>query len=329
VYRGLYHAILHERDRAPIIADIREFILDAFKHSIDRSALVDSDKTGYTNEEYAWLSAGLPIISVKRLGYQLQRIVMKTLGTLSSGIALGWRTGFDSGQSLDYVYRNTPNGKLGVGKLLDASYLNSAGWRGIRQRKRNMEAILRDAIDRLKRDSAHQVSIVDIAGGPGRYVIDVVREMSAGSYSVLIRDWSEEGLEQGRAIARDAGLSTIQYRRGDAFSLESLAEIEPVEIAIVSGLYELFSSNEMVTRSLQGLAARIKPGGYLIYTGQPWHPQLEMIAEVLSNRDGKSWVMRRRTQAEMDELVQGVGFVKCRMEIDNDQIFTVSLAKKV
>lgn len=329
VYRGMYHAILHEKERAPVVTEIREFIHAVFEHSVDRTMLTHADSDGYTNEEYAWLHAGLPMISLKRLGYRLQRILMQTLGSLSDGIALGWRTGFDSGQSLDYVYRNTPQGKLGIGEILDKSYLNSAGWCGIRQRKVNMERLLREAISQVQRDSSQPVSIVDIAGGPGRYVLDVVREMPHDSYKVLIRDWSEEGLDQGRRIAKELGLSGIEYRRGDAFSKESLAEIGQVDIAIISGLYELFSSNEMICRSLQGIAACVRPGGYLIYTGQPWHPQLEMIAEVLINRDGKPWVMRRRTQAEMDELVRAQGFTKLRMELDNEQIFTVSLAQRL
>jgi hypothetical protein len=65
----------------------------------------------------------------------------------------------------------------------------------------------------------------------------------------------------------------------------------------------------------------------LIYTGQPWHPQLEMIARVLENWEGRPWVMRRRSQAELDELVRLVGFEKSRMEIDRWGIFTVSLAQ--
>ncbi len=98
----------------------------------------------------------------------------------------------------------------------------------------------------------------------------------------------------------------------------------------MSGLYELFPDNEMVLGSLRGLGAAIENGGYLIYTNQPWHPQLEMIARVLtSHRDGKPWVMRRRTQAEMDELVRSAGFEKQRMEIDLWGIFTVSLGRKV
>ncbi|WP_410961897.1 class I SAM-dependent methyltransferase family protein, partial [Salmonella sp. SAL4457] len=41
----------------------------------------------------------------------------------------------------------------------------------------------------------------------------------------------------------------------------------------------------------------------------PWHPQLELIARALtSHRQGQAWVMRRRTQAEMDKLVAAAGF---------------------
>ena len=69
-------------------------------------------------------------------------------------------------------------------------------------------------------------------------------------------------------------------------------------------------------------------GGWLVYTNQPWHPQIEMIARVLHNRDGAPWIMRRRTQAEMDALVRAAGFEKLSMEIDRWGIFTVSLARK-
>ena len=60
-----------------------------------------------------------------------------------------------------------------------------------------------------------------------------------------------------------------------------------------SFLYELFPSNEKVLTSLRGLAAALPAGGYLVYTNQPWHPQVEFIARVLDNRDGKPWIMRR------------------------------------
>jgi hypothetical protein len=97
----------------------------------------------------------------------------------------------------------------------------------------------------------------------------------------------------------------------------------------VSGLYELFADNEQVRRSLAGLSSVIPAGGYLIYTCQPWHPQLEFIARALtSHRQGSAWVMRRRTQAEMDQLVEAAGFKKLEQRIDDWGIFTVSLAQR-
>jgi hypothetical protein len=97
---------------------------------------------------------------------------------------------------------------------------------------------------------------------------------------------------------------------------------------LVSGLYELFPLNQAVLTSLRGLARAIEPGGYLIYTNQPWHPQVEFIARVLRNREGQPWIMRRRTTAEMDELVRAAGFRKISMEVDEWGMFTVSLAQR-
>jgi hypothetical protein len=50
-----------------------------------------------------------------------------------------------------------------------------------------------------------------------------------------------------------------------------------------------------------------------------------MIARVLTNREGQPWIMRRRTQLEMDTLVRRAGFEKIDMAIDRWGIFTVSI----
>jgi hypothetical protein len=49
---------------------------------------------------------------------------------------------------------------------------------------------------------------------------------------------------------------------------------------------------------------------------------------VLTNRDGEPWVMRRRTQRELDGLVREAGFEKIRTEVGGRGIFTVSIAKR-
>ena len=64
---------------------------------------------------------------------------MKIGGLFSEGVRLGHETGFDSGSTLDYVYRNQPAGTGPLGRLIDRQYLESIGWRGIRQRKLHLE----------------------------------------------------------------------------------------------------------------------------------------------------------------------------------------------
>jgi len=165
---------------------------------------------------------------------------------------------------------------------------------------------------------------------PGRYLLEMIQSMPEVGITALLRDYRQVNIDQGWRIAAAMGLAGVSFEVGDAFDRKQLAKLTPrPTFGIVSGLYELFPKNEPVLRSLQGLADAIEPGGYLAYTNQPWHPQVEFIARVLPNREGEPWVMRRRTQAEMDGLVSRAGFEKVGMLIDRWGIFTVSLAKRL
>jgi SAM-dependent methyltransferase len=260
--------------------------------------------------------------------FAVVRAGMKTGGRLSKGIDLGWRSGFDSGLTLDYVYENKAQGATRLGRFIDHGYLNSIGWRGIRQRKKNLEKLLRNVIGKTHA-SGRPVRIVDIAAGGGRYLLETMRALPDIPMTALLRDYKQENVEAATRLAHDLGLTNVKVVSGDAFDRASLAAIEPrPTIGIVSGLFELFPSNAGVLTSLRGLADAIEPGGHLVYTNQPWHPQVEFIARVLRNREGKPWIMRRRTTAEMDELVRTAGFEKLTMEVDEWGIFTVSIARR-
>lgn len=276
------------------------------------------------------LARPLPALSPRGLYWRFYRLGMKLGGLLSAGVALGHQTGFDSGSTLDYVYRNTPTGSGPLGRLIDRNYLDAIGWKGIRQRKRHIEELLRTALARLQSEG-RPLRILDIAAGHGRYVLEAL-DGAPKPESVLLRDFSPLNVEQGSALITAKGLTdTARFKQGDAFDRASVGSVTPAPtLGIVSGLYELFPDNDMVATSLAGMADAIVPGGYLIYTGQPWHPQLELIARALtSHRNGQAWVMRRRTQAEMDQLVREAGFEKIDQRIDAWGIFTVSLARRL
>ncbi len=80
----------------------------------------------------------------------------------------------------------------------------------------------------------------------------------------------------------------------------------------------------MASRAVKGATSICEESSHLVYTGQPWHPQLKMIAYVLNSHQKKDWVMRRRSQKELDRLMAYNGVVKERMLIDDFGIFTVS-----
>ena len=349
VFDGMHHDLLHEVERRTVIDEIGRFVREMFEWPPPADSLISADQAGYTKAEYDRLRQPLPMLTPKRWSFAAQRLVLRTAGRLCGGIRLGWDTGFDSGQSLDYVYENWPRGRLFIGKWADRMYLNSPGWRGIRQRREHLQTLLLAAIEQCgprvpighERQSdvnsnarpagtagPHCVRIMDIAAGCGRYVLETVAKLpSAAVASILLRDNTPANLDAARRLATALGVGNVEFVLADAFDEESLAAVDPPPtITVVSGLYELFPDNARVLASLRGIARAMRAGGQLIYTGQPWHPQLEMIARVLTNRDRQPWIMRRRTQAELDQLVRTAGFEKTRQVIDEQGIFTVSLA---
>jgi SAM-dependent methyltransferase len=320
---GFYHAIFHEKERRLVIAKTREFIQECFARPPQFVSLLEADQHGFTKNEYDRLCRpGNPL-------FKLTRCAMKSAGKLSGGIRLGWQAGFDSGRTLDYIYENKPRGCTPLGRAMDRAYLNSIGWRGIRVRKANLQTVLRDAVQQTHQEG-RPVRLLDIASGPGRYVLEALRDEAQIPMTAMLRDYKSENVEAARRLAEEMGLTNVTVTQGDAFDRAALAALAPKPtIGIVSGLYELFPDNAPVLNSLRGLADAIKPGGFLIYTNQPWHPQMEFIARVLTNREGRPWIMRRRTQAEMDELARAAGFEKLREEIDPWGIFSVSLARRM
>lgn len=327
---GFYHDTLGEKDRRHAVLRIREFVVRNFSVLPAQPELLQADLRGMTKDEYDRLRLA-PSGLLARTYWAMSRFWIRVGGALSTGLRLGIDAGFDSGSTLDYVYRNAPEGVTPLGKAIDRVYLDSIGWRGIRIRKAHLERMIVAAIDQLQ-SMGKSVRIVDIAAGHGRYILDALASRKTQADRVLLRDYSPINVDAGRLLIRNRGLQDrAQFQLGDAFDRTSLAGIHPQPtLAVVSGLYELFPENKLIQQSLAGLADAMESGACLVYTNQPWHPQLELIARTLSSHQGgKPWIMRRRTQAEMDQLVESAGFRKIDQLSDEWGIFSVSVAQKI
>jgi alpha-beta hydrolase superfamily lysophospholipase len=331
VFDGFFHDTLGEKDRHLAVAKARAFVLRNFEQPQAAPALQQAHQRGMTHDEYQRLSQP-PSSALARAYWAMSRFWIGVGSHFSSGLKLSSATGFDSGSTLDYVYRNQSQGVTPLGKLVDRIYLNSIGWRGIRQRKIHLERMIARAASLL---GAQPLRVVDIAAGHGRYILDALTHLptnAAQPLQITLRDYSKLNVEAGQRLIAEKGLQhCARFEAGDAFDRNALANLNPrPTLAVVSGLYELFADNALIEQSLAGLAQALDSGSYLIYTNQPWHPQLELIARSLtSHREGQAWVMRRRTQAEMDQLVAAAGFVKLDQFSDEWGIFSVSLARRV
>ena len=203
-FPGFLHDTFNEKDNHFPIAKARMFIDDVFSRDHHEASLLNADQSGYTKREYDRLETPLPALAPKGVGYLLIRLLMNTVGRLSRGIQIGWKTGFDSGSMLDYVYQNKATGITPVGRWLDRSYLESPGWKGIRQRKINLEELLSQAIQEIHA-KGEDVRIFDVAAGHGRYVLDALKAHDKGKISALLRDFSEVNVKAGKAWAEERG----------------------------------------------------------------------------------------------------------------------------
>ncbi|MBI2171413.1 MAG: class I SAM-dependent methyltransferase family protein [Chloroflexi bacterium] len=273
-------------------------------------------------------------MGVSQARWAVIRSLFRTVGRASDGIALGFRYGFDSGEMLDYVYENKAKGRLLVGRALDRIYLNAIGWRAIRGRKELLKRVLLGEVI-ARAGQGRPVVILDVAAGPGRYLQDLCLELQVqgrplNDVTIICRDMDAQGLSWGRRRAEGRALTNIRYEPGDACDPASLAEVQPrPDIVVVSGLYELFTDPAPIRRSLLGIHAILNPGGTLVFTTQVRHPQLELIANVLVNREGKPWVMQCREATTMEGWARAAGFAVRSTQLESDGLFAVTTVRGI
>ena len=318
---NFYHGIIFEKERQQVYKMLDDFIQDVFKN---QNIELDDSPREFSRKEYERIGLDDYPLSEK-IYYSIQRFSMRTFGFLSKGMTLGLKYGFDSGISLDYIYKNQANGKLLIGKLIDRFYLNQVGWAGVRVRKKNLLALTEEKISTLGEEN---IKILDVAGGTGNYLFDIKQKYP--KLKILINEFKKSNIEVGEEVIKKNNWEDISFVNYDCFDKETYKKINyNPNIVIISGVFELFENNKMLENTISGVTEILDKDGAIIYTGQPWHPQLKQIALVLNSHkgNGKSWLMRRRSEKELDSLFEKYNLKKKKMLIDNEGIFTVSLAE--
>ena len=317
---NFYHGIIFEKERQKVYKMLDDFIQDVFKN---QNTTLDVSPRDFSRKEYERIALKeYPL--TEKIFYSIQKFSMRTFGFLSKGISLGLKYGFDSGISLDYIYKNQANGKLLIGKMIDRFYLNQIGWAGVRERKKNLLFLIEEKINNLGEEN---VKILDVAGGTGNYLFDIKEKYP--KVKILINEFKKSNIEVGEEVIKKNNWENISFVNYDCFDKETYKKINYTpNIVIISGVFELFENNKMLENTISGIAEILDKNGAVIYTGQPWHPQLKQIALVLNSHkgNGKSWLMRRRSEKELDSLFENYNLKKENILIDNYVIFRFSLA---
>lgn len=323
--------ILNDSAKSPSLNEnVKSFIeLSSIKFK-ENSPFINADKKGFTYEESARLA--IPEKNnLKKIYWTVHWILLRIAGFFSDGIKTGIVHGFDSGAMLDYIYNNRPKGKWVIGKYFDKLYLSSIAWRGARHREQCVHTYLIESINHYS-DSGFNVNILDIASGHAKYLFNLKDNDFKKINNIILHDYDEYNFNIIKHVINKRKLDgIISCKKGDAFSALDLASL-PTDrtIAVASGFYELFDNNENVLQSLKGIFSTLKEEGVFIYTNFLWHPRHTYMARVMTrNEDKKPWLIRRRFQQEIDDLVRLAGFTKISQKIDPWGIFSVSLAKKL
>lgn len=279
------------------------------------------------NPRYESLKQPLPLYTPKGLYYAAVRAFLRGPGRYSDGIRIGENYGYDSGVMLDYVYKNRPSGRGLFGKLIDRFYLNSVGWRGIRNRKALSREILDEELTELMK-KREKIDYLDIACGGAQYDLEAIQTAGIEKIQAELRDYRSENLEAARKNAIRLGVEGIVFQQADAFDSTNYAPSSR-DLIVSSGFWEIISDDELVRGCLRDCARALRPGGRLIFTLQPRHPQLELIARILRSHTGEPWVMRLRSLDLFREWMEPLGLRYLRHRMEPCDIFGVAVAEKL
>lgn len=276
---------------------------------------------------YNQLCRPLSVWNPKAWYYGLLRCALHTVGQLSTGVRIGYRYGFDSGVMLEYVYRNQPAGLTPLGTFIDWVYLNSQGWRGIRERSQVLQATLRMVLQSYVR-RGHPCRLLDVACGGGRYDLEVLRDFPRGAVTATLRDYKPENVAKAQQLAQSFGIHA-RIEVANAFSDDDLNRVQPrPNVVVVSGLHEIWPDNDAIARHFQQLYQIMDTPGTLIFTIQPHHPQLELIARTLPSHTGQPWAMRLRSWELTRQWALAAGFVNPQVHMERNGIFGVVTVEK-
>jgi len=266
----------------------------------------------------------LPFYSPRKWYYDLASLFLRSIGTCSEGIKVGFKHGFDSGMIMNYIYNNVPSGRFYVGKLIDRMLLNQVTCKAFRAIKDIQKNIIKDYIQER---NGNPTFVVDLASGKADYIYEGLRETNA-RVRVLLRDIDERALMESREIAKNLGLQNIvSHELANALDSDSMRCITPKpDLVVEVGLYGIIHDDEQIRLHLKDLKNILDPDA-ILFNVQTYNPQIELIARALKNQDGQRCVWHLRSADLVISWAEKAGFRDPHIVMDPYGIYAVVMMR--
>lgn len=225
-----------------------------------------------------------------------------------------WPQGYQGDyKTLEGIYRNIPLSE-GIGYYMDRSFLNAPLAKGVRNRIKRIEEILRDEISQRE-----EQSVLNIACGSCRELMGLTTEISESKAKIVCVDNDNDAIAfaQNRLSYTDI-LSQIEFYKYNALRMFDY-ELNKMEFGMQDIIYSVgyfdYLPSGFLTKMLNALYGLLNPGGRLIgafkdsghYRAQEYHWFVDW--------DG----FLQRTKDDFDSLFYHAGIPDNKLSISRDE----------
>lgn len=268
---------------------------------------------------FVHLQRELPRRSPRAWRFATLAALSRGAASLSRGLRIGYRDGFDSGPFMAHVYADRAEGHTPLGRWIDRRLLDRSTCRAFREIRALAEAAVLDAIDA---HPAPDPLVADLAAGPSPYLLEALRRRPRAR--ALLCDLDPDALAQAVAGARTLGLGErVATRRLDAFDDAALAALDPrPDVVLELGLYGIYHDDRLIERHYEDLARTLTPR-QIVFNVQVDNPEIEYIARVWRNHRGERCVWRLRPLEQILAYARAAGFEPVDVSADSQGIYRV------
>ncbi|HZT47961.1 MAG TPA: cyclic nucleotide-binding domain-containing protein [Hyphomicrobiaceae bacterium] len=206
-------------------------------------------------------------------------------------------------QTIEMIYDGAPAGTGPLGPVIDASVLNLAAIKAIRNRRHLLAAEILSAYGA----AAKEFHVASLACGPAREVFDVLEKAPDSSRLQLsCVDIDREALAHVEARCRRLGLAgRVHTFHGNLIYLATGRQelhLPQQDLIYSMSLIDYFS-DEPATALIDWIHDRLRPGGRVILGSfHPRNPTRGLMDHVLD------WHLTHRDEADMNRLLTGSKF---------------------